>query len=112
MPGPRTKQVIRDSKGRRIIPHQDDSDDDDNDEDDEEDAEEDASGDENDELEDDQESSGYQPSTSTKKSISARTTRSASRAFPQPVPVNAELRRRKAERLPTVSFILVFLCFL
>ena len=104
MPGLRTKQVIRDSKGHRIIPHQDTSDDNDN--------EEDASGDENDELEDDQESSGYQPSTSAKKSISARTTRSASRAFPQPVPVNAELRKRKAERLPTVSFILVFLCFL
>ncbi|KAK7018811.1 hypothetical protein VNI00_018202 [Paramarasmius palmivorus] len=61
-------------------------------------------GDENDELEDDQESSSAnQPSTSTKKSISARTTRSASRAFPnQPVTVNAELRKRKAERLPTL----------
>ncbi|KAK7035318.1 hypothetical protein VNI00_012085, partial [Paramarasmius palmivorus] len=57
MPGPRTKQVLHDGRGCRIIPHNKDTSDDDNDDEDAEDnAEEDSSGEENDKLDNDQDS--------------------------------------------------------
>jgi hypothetical protein len=80
------------------------------DEDGEHDEEDEEDSKESDELA--QESPDYRPSVSPKASASVRHTRSATRAGPKPVPVNAELRQRKAAQLPTVSLscFILFQC--